>query len=453
MNWFTHLFHKRTPAKNTPQHHASTTESTTGDDLLAAYDSPFVTRQQTLTPEQLKCFIPLRDLDVASLETLPQATLIYPKNAIVFNRGQDTDCVYYLLEGRLLMQPESDSNYEVVADSPRATLPLNSGTRYGATAVALSEVAIVKISVELNRLWAKQSQDSISCVELVDITLPAEIANHHFFESFSDAYRANKLRLPSLPNVALKLKQALQKDIGIHEAVDIIHIDPPIVTKLIQVANSPLYGGTLRINNCHDAINRIGLNATRNLVMGISLKELFRCKNRELMACMQGIWKNSLYVSSLSFVLAQEFSQINPDDALLAGLVADIGAIPLLHFAEQFPEAYPSIAELDSSLPYLRGPVGSLMLHTLGFPESLTQIPHHAENWLYDSGETLTLIDIVILAKLHSYFGSKQAKNLPYINSIPAYAKIGNGRLEPDFSLSILHKAQQRINAAMHLLS
>lgn len=455
MNWFTKLFTRNNSPSDESRQTQRPPTPISLDPVDANHLPPRAVYEQNLLPEQLKKFIPLRDLDEANLNVLPHATLNYSKDAIIFDRGQNsTHCVYYLLEGHLLMQPESESHYEVIANSPRASLPLNSGTRYGATATALTDVSIIRVSVELNRLWAKQSDDSITCVELVDINLPKEIANQHFFTSFSQAYRENKLRLPSLPNVAIKLKQALQKEIGISEAVDIIHIDPPIVTKLIQVANSPLYGSLLPINNCHDAVNRIGLNATRNLVMGIGLKELFRCKNRELMTCMQGIWKNSLYVSSLSFVLAQEFSHINPDDALLAGLVADIGAIPLLHFAEQFPEQYPSISELDSSLPYLRGPVGSLVLHTLGFPENLTQIPHHAENWLYDTGShELTLVDIVILAKLHSYFGSKKAKNLPYINSIPAYSKISNGRLEPDFSLTILHKAQKRINAAMHLLS
>ena len=168
---------------------------------------------------------------------------------------------------------------------------------------------------------------------------------------------------------------------------------------------------------------------------------------------MQQLWKDSLYVSSLSFVLALECSNIDPEDALLAGLVCDIGAIPLLHFAEQFPDKSPNLAELQSSLPYLRGPVGSLVLHTLGFSAELCNIPYLAENWLYDGGDQLTLPDIVILAKLHSYFGTRKSTGLPYINSIPAYSKINEGKLNPDFSLSILHQAQNRIHAAMQLLS
>ena len=455
MNWFTNLFHapahtnKQTSKTPSHEQHAAQPEN---EDAIKP-SQPLVECRQNLDTDQLKRFAPLRDLDDQTLKTLPHTTSLYPKDSVVFVRGQPTDAIYYLLEGHLAMQPDSAYCYEVHENTSLAALPLNSGRQYGATATALCDVSILKISTELSRLWTLQRQENLSCVELLDIQLPEAISNKHFFDSFAKAYRENKLRLPSLPNVAFKLQHAMQQDIGIDEAVEIIHIDPPIVAKLIQVANSPLYASAMPINNCHDAVNRIGLNATRNLVVGISLKQLFHSKDHELLKGMQQLWKNSLYVSSLSFVLAQECSRINPEDALLAGLICDIGAIPLLHFAEQFPDHYPNLTELESTLPYLRGPVGSLVLHTLGFSEALSNIPHQAENWLYDSGETLDLADIVILAKLHSYFGTQKAHDLPYINSIPAYSKIRSGQLDPDFSLSVLHKAQNRINAVMHLLS
>lgn len=455
MNWFTKLFEKNTaaeaaiPAAKTAE--IQNTEAVRPSTIEVA--RPFTKHRQTLTVAQLKKFAPLRDLDATTLSSLPQLSLGYRKNDVIFTLGQQSKSVFYLLAGNLKMQPDSENNYQLSADSALAHLPLNSGSRCGATATATSDVLILEVPAEINRLWNDKNRESTNCIELVDIELPAPINGSRFFNSFAKAYRENKLRLPSLPDVALKLKEAMKKDIGIHEAAEIIQLDPPIVAKLIQVANSALYTSGVPISNCHDAVARIGLNATRKLVLGISLKQLFSCTDPELMKGMQNLWKNSLYVSSLSFVLAHDCSDINPEDALLGGLVADIGAIPLLHFAEQFPDDGPSLTELQSALPYLRGPVGALMLHTLGFPEQLGNIPHQAENWLYDSGPDLTMTDIVILAKLHSYFGSGNAHDLPYINSIPAYSKLTQGKLNPDFSLMVLHKAQARVHAAMHLLS
>lgn len=454
MNWFSKFFIRKSASDSADKSLSTSNATGSADETRSSQISaPIAVAKQKLTVEQLKKFAPLRNLDDPSLSSIPHATNKYGKGAVIFTLGEHSEAVYYLLEGRILMQPDGDNSYEIAADTTRAHLPLNSSSRYGATATALSEIAILEVSIELNRLWADKSRESASCIELVDIQLPNEISNKRFFNSFARAYRENKLQLPSLPTVALKLKEAMKQDIGIGDAVEIIHIDPPIATKLIQVANSALYSLGPPIANCHDAVARIGLDATRNLVMSISLKQMFRCNDPDLMQGMLSIWKNSLYVSSLSFVLAQECSSINPDDALLAGLIADIGAIPLLHFAEQFTDDYPSFDELQASLSYLRAPIGALVLHTLGFSEQLTNIPHQAENWLYDSGPELTLEDIIILAKLHSYFGTGKARGLPYINSIPAYSKLSDGKLNPDFSLSILHKAQHRVNAAMRLLS
>ncbi|SMG63140.1 [similarity to] signal transduction protein [methanotrophic bacterial endosymbiont of Bathymodiolus sp.] len=93
------------------------------------------------------------------------------------------------------------------------------------------------------------------------------------------------------------------------------------------------------------------------------------------------------------------------------------------------------------------------MLNSLGFEDDLISISHHSEDWHYDSGEELNLIDIVILAKLHSYFGSQHAHHLPFIKTIPAYAKLENGKLTPDFSLNVLRHANQRIKAAIAVLT
>jgi len=401
----------------------------------------------------LKKFAPLRDLDEQRVKSLPYTTQVFAKESILFIKGQKSEQIYYLLKGTVELQPDSDSHYQLSADETRAHLPLNSGKSCGATATAKTKVTLLVISGELNQLWAQKSNDEVSCVELIDIHLPEEINDQRFFNSFIQAYKENKLSLPSLPHVAFKLKEAIANDIGVSEAVEIIAIDPPIVSKLIQIANSPVYAPVNPITNCHEAVTRLGLEATRNLVMSIGLKQLFKSKDKQLMKGMQNLWQKSLHLSCLSFVLASETQTINPEDALLAGLVCDIGTIPLIHFAEQNPHDHPQFADLEIAIPYFKAPIGSLVLHTLGFSEEITAIPHHAEDWFYDSGDTLTLTDIIILAKLHSYISTKNTSDLPYINSIPAYSKLNDGKLDPDFSLQILHKAQKRINKAMALFA
>ncbi|MCX7087379.1 MAG: HDOD domain-containing protein [Methylococcales bacterium] len=431
--------------------------------------TPPIGQKKTHQPlDVLQKFTPFNDLDKDYQDKLLHKTLRYSAGSVVFLHGSVADAVYYLLNGSIELHPDTDDNYdlsipaqtlppasyEITADTGLAYLPLNSAKVFGATAIAKTTVDIMTITHDVAQLWTQYTEEKAKQGTLIDIKLPMNLNQNQFFIRFAQAYHKNTLQLPSLPTVAIKLRNAMQEDdISIREAVDIIQIDPAIMTKLIQVANSALYAPMNPIKNCHDAVTRLGLNATRSLVIGINLKQLFHCNNKQILIQMQNAWKQSLLVSSLCFVLAEEVTGINPEEALLAGLINDIGIIPLLHFAEQHPDEQLNFQQVMDTIPYLRAPVGRMVLNTLGFSEELTEIPYDAENWFHDSGETIQLIDIVILAKWHSYIGTEKAKELPYINSIPAYSKLNNGKLSPDFSLAVLQKAKQRINAAMSVLS
>jgi HD-like signal output (HDOD) protein len=452
MNWLTKILPK-SPKTSVPEKKTDIAGPSASPDILPCSE-PIASEHKKLSLASLKKLAPLRDMEEDYVEQLAHTTLRYTQDSVIFRLGQKTNSVFYLLEGSVELQPASDNHYTLSAESSLANLPLNSGKLCGATAIAKTDITVLAISGEFIHRWSNKSSQQSTSTELLDIELPEQIANNRFFASFSESYRENRLSLPSLPNVAIKLKEAMEKDLGIAEAVKIIGMDAAIVAKLIQLANSPLYSPISPITNCHAAVTRLGLEQTRKLVMGISLKQLFQCQNPQLMEKMQTLWKNSLYVSSLCFVLAQESGSVNPEDALLAGLVSDIGIIPILHFAEQNPDEYPNLDILDSAIPFLSPSVGSLVLHTLGFAPELASIPQYAEDWFYESeGNKLNLVDIVILAKLHSYFGTSRAKEIPYLNSIPAYAKLTNSKLTPDFSLDILQKANHRINAAMNFLS
>lgn len=416
-------------------------------------DSPCFIEQTEQPLPVLKRFVPIRGLDNRTVQLLPHKTLHYAAGDTLFLIHQATSSVWYLFEGTLTMLPDGAAPFEIQADSLRAHLPINSGKKFGASGVAQSYVKILEVSADLIAHWTSQSKQEEEYIVIQDLELPEQINESLFFAKFAKAYRENKLTLPTLPDVALKLKQAMTKDIDIATAARIIQVDPAITGSLIQIANSPLYSPISPVTNCHDAVTRLGLNATRSLVLGISLKQLFKSNNPKLMKAMQSLWKKSLYLSSLSFVLAQQTHDANPEDALLAGLISDIGIIPLLYFAEQQGEDDIDFTLLEETIPLLRGPVGRLVLHTLGFSEELTHIPYHAEDWYFDNNDQLGLIDIVILAKLHSFIGSERSKTLPAICSIPAYTKLNDGKLNPDLSLQVLRNAQQRIQAAMNILS
>ena len=262
-----------------------------------------------------------------------------------------------------------------------------------------------------------------------------------------------ELKIPSFPDVALKVRQAMQQDCEIVDIVKIVNMDPVVSAKLIQVVNSPLYRPLNPISNCLNAITRLGLRTSRNLVIAFSMKNLVKTENPLIKNLIQANWLQSIKVSSISYTLAQLTKKVNPDEALLAGLLHNIGVLPILTFADSLPKGTYQKADIDLCINEIHGQLGSIILEKWEFPDNLKQIPLQSSNWLTKTSENINLTDIVILAKYHNLLASPGNTELPLITDLPAFQKMENQLLTPEMSLQILHDAKQQIAETMSFFS
>ena len=282
-----------------------------------------------------------------------------------------------------------------------------------------------------------------------ELKISENLKDNPFFSLFYQHFIKGELKTPSFPDVALKMRKAIQQDADIGDIVKIINMDPVISAKLIQVVNSAIYMPLTPISNCLNAINRLGLTTTRNMVTSFSLKNLIKCKNPLLKKLIQQAWLQSIKVSSISHTLAQLTKKVNPDEALLAGLLHNIGILPILTFADSLPEGSYQPADLDLCITEIHGQIGSIILEKWGFPDNLKQIPLQSANWFTSTTENLNLADIVLLAKYHYLLASPGTTELPPIDTLPAFQKLENQTLTPEMSLQILSDAKQQIAETM----
>lgn len=279
------------------------------------------------------------------------------------------------------------------------------------------------------------------------------LKNNPFFDRFYQHFIQGELKTPSFPDVALKMRKAIQEDCETADIVKIVNLDPVISAKLIQVVNSPFYRTLNPTSNCLNAINRLGLKTTRNLVIAFSLKNLIKSENPLTKKLIEYSWLQSIKVSSISYTLAQLTKKVDPDEALLAGLLHNIGVLPILTFADSLPEDIYQPADIDLCINEIHGQIGSIILEKWGFPDNLKQIPLQSTNWRTNTTEDLNLTDIVLLAKYHNLLASPGNTELPLISTLSAFKKLGNQLLTPELSLQILHDAKQQIAETMRFFS
>ena len=266
-------------------------------------------------------------------------------------------------------------------------------------------------------------------------------------------HKAGRLVLPSLPEIIVRVRQAVNDDdVNLGDVVKLIQLDPSLTVRLVQIANSPLYRSPHPVENCLMAVNQLGLKTTRDLVTCLVLNNIFNTKNKLLHSKVQKLWQHSCHVAAIASTIAKITPNLHEDTALLAGLLHDIGVLPILHYASEFPEIIESEEKLNFVIQELRGELGRKILEKWNFDPALSDVAQQVENWLREGAENADYVDVVIVAHIHSYFGKESDIDFPNLLSIPAFLKLGLSKLGPDASLEVLFEAEQGIQKIMSML-
>ncbi|MGZ5052712.1 MAG: HDOD domain-containing protein [Methylobacter sp.] len=397
----------------------------------------------------LERLIPIAQLlTEAEIQNLAITAANFAPGTIVFNRGTEIDSLIYLIKGNVFMEADNGGELEINANTFKALYPLSAGRHHYFTAIAGSDVTVIYITKT-----ALEPDKPVFTFANKTLKTTEALKNNQFFNRFRQHFNEDELKIPNFPDIALKLRRAIHQDCKISDIVKIVNLDPVISAKLIQVVNSPIYRPVTPISNCFDAITRLGLTTTRNLVTAFSMKHMTKSGNPLIQKLMQYHWTQSIKISSISYTLAQLTYHIDPDEALLAGLLHNIGVLPILTFAETLPVNAYHQADLELCINELQGQLGSIILEKWEFPDNLKQIPLQSTNWFANSSDRINLNDIVLLAKYHNLLTTPDKARLPLLTTLPAFHKLDNQLLTPEMSLQILHDAKQQIADTMKFFS
>ena len=195
-----------------------------------------------------------------------------------------------------------------------------------------------------------------------------EITSNDLYQKIYQEIVAEDVFLPVLPEVAISMRRALNNpDVTINRLAEEIKKDQAVSAKLIQVANSAYYARAVPVDTIAGAVSRLGLFTTYNLAMAITASNLFHTNSDYIKEKMEQTHTQSVQTSSLSHAIAGKLPGIDPEKALLHGLFANIGEIPVLVYSNENPELFASDEELDDTTRNLRGPLGEWILGSWQF--------------------------------------------------------------------------------------
>lgn len=239
------------------------------------------------------------------------------------------------------------------------------------------------------------------------------------------AISGKSLRLPTLPEIALQAKTlADDPDSSAKDLADLIVTDAALSARLLSVSNSALYRPINKITTIQMAVSRLGTSKIKSLIMALLVKEIYQDGDPAVADILRSVWEETLEVSALSHLIASKINYQSPDEAMIAGLISNIGALPVIDRAKGYPALMRNQEALSNVINALSPEVGSLILNEWGFPDDMKAVALIGRDLSQSQGgDSPSLVDIVQVA-----FGQMWCAKDPSINlnieAISAYQRI-----------------------------
>ncbi len=223
-------------------------------------------------------------------------------------------------------------------------------------------------------------------------------------ESIIDDLESDRLPLPTLPEVAIKVREtADDEDASIRDVAKIIETDAALSARIVQVGNSALYRGVNPAETVQAAAMRMGLDTVRTLTTSLVMKQLFQATHPVVDHYLRIAWKRSTDVAAFSAMIARSSTSLEADSALLAGLTHSIGLAPILVKAESEPLLLNDTQQLERLMYEIYPLVGSQILKNWNFSEALVSVPAEHLNIDRDGNNgKADYVDIVQVALLQT---------------------------------------------------
>lgn len=401
----------------------------------------------------------LKDLSETQLARLSdRLTLRHAKKKTpLIGLGSSHSATLYLIDGAIQLVAADGGTKTIRHTDKTARDPIARlrPSRYEVS--ALSKVSYIEISDEIVQDFDEvvfESAHGLDAYEVDDDDLSEmNTENQITFRLFEDL-NENKLMLPSLPDIAIRVGQAVSaENSDARKVAMMIETDLAMTAKLIKASNSAFYGSHTPVNTLPEAVVRLGMDTTHKLVMSFALRELFRSSSTILVGRLNALWDHSRQIAAICHLLAKRTSHLfNPDLALLAGLIHDVGVLVIINYSKDFPECIENPDLLNEAITKMRGHVGSKVLASWDFSKELIAVAEEAENWTRETKMGPDYADLVVAAQVISHKEGDVANAIPPFDEIPALSKLGLLDEAGDLDYGLLEEAADEIDDAESML-
>jgi HD-like signal output (HDOD) protein len=143
---------------------------------------------------------------------------------------------------------------------------------------------------------------------------------------------------PTLPTIYSTLSDVMANPRSTaNDVAAVIAQDQSSASKVLKTANSSLYGFRGRVNNISQAIVYIGFDEVKNLIIALSIIDLFKKSGKNDTFNPVDLWKHSIAVGVITRLLGKEIGIKKLENYFISGILHDIGKLLFFKF---MPDKY-----------------------------------------------------------------------------------------------------------------
>ena len=273
-----------------------------------------------------------------------------------------------------------------------------------------------------------------------------------FVRSLAAELSRGNVDLPSFPEIAVRVRRVLSDPkSSVEQVVRVVGSEPALAARLLRIANSASLNRSGRaVTDLRTAINRIGYNMVRSAAISFSMAQI-RSSNKlaGLEHHLNDLWQRSTLVAALSYVLARMCTKVNPDEAMLTGMMHGIGKLYVLTRAIDHPELFISDKTLNEIIGEWHATIGKAILENWDFSEEMAQAVGNQSDFSRSDDGPADLSDVIAIAILMAAHGEDAAGLEAALQGLGAAKRLN---LDEEKTQTVIRESSAEVSALSQAL-
>lgn len=193
-------------------------------------------------------------------------------------------------------------------------------------------------------------------------------------ESLARDLNRNDVKLPSFPDVVIRVRTALDNpDTTSVDLANILSVEAVLASRILILANSSYHNPVgMRIESLEAAVGRIGFQKVRAAAIAFAVEQLHVGEGLEpLKNELRATWSAGMRLAAMAEVVARHCTRLDADSAFIAGLLHRIGVLYLFTKYHDYPDLLQDAETREALIEEWAAPIGESIVANWKFSKEI----------------------------------------------------------------------------------